>query len=110
MPNCRPLHIRQHLLKIIFLPAFLFVCITSFSQKKSAILTGKVVDEDDRPLPKVSVTILGRQSGTITTDSGTFVLRTPADKAFAVIFSYTGYKTEQKNFLLTENEREYLIV
>jgi hypothetical protein len=110
MPNCRPLHIRQLLLKIIFLSAFLFVGITSFSQKKSAILTGKVVDEDDRPLSKVSVTILGRQSGTITTDSGTFVLRTPADKAFAVIFSYTGYKTEQKNFLLTENEREYLIV
>ena len=53
---------------------------------------------------------MGRQTGTITSDSGTFVLKAPAEKAFAVVFSYTGYKTAQKNFLLSENEREFLIV
>ena len=56
------------------------------------------------------MTVLGRQTGTITSDSGTFVLKAPAEKAFAVVFSYTGYKTAQKNFLLSENEREFLIV
>src|SRR5205085_6211433 len=81
-----------------------------FSQKKSAILSGKVVDEDDKPLSKVSVIILGRQTGTTTSDSGTFILRTPAEKAFAVVFSYTGYKTSQKNFLLNENESESLVI
>ena len=97
-------------MKTVFLSAFLLCCTTLFSQKKSATLTGKVVDEDDRPLSKVSVTVLGRQTGTITSDSGTFVLKAPAEKAFAVVFSYTGYKTAQKNFLLSENEREFLIV
>ena len=110
MLNCSPRHIRQHLLKLTILLALVFFSATLFSQKKSAILTGKVVDEDDKPLSKVSVVILGRQSGTLTTDSGTFILRTPADKAFAVVFSYTGYKTQQKNFLLNVNEREFLIV
>lgn len=80
------------------------------AQKSSATLSGKVVDEDDKPLPKVSVTILGRQAGTITSDSGTFTLRAPADRAFAVTFSYTGYKTEQRNFLLNANEKEFVVV
>jgi hypothetical protein len=54
--------------------------------------------------------ILGRQTGTLSSDSGTFVIKTPADKAFAVVFSYTGYAPEQKNFLLNENEHEYVLV
>ncbi len=36
--------------------------------------------------------------------------RVPADKAFAIVFSYTGYKTEQRNFLLNENEEENVVV
>lgn len=110
MHNCSQIHIRQHLLEFIILLASLLFSVALFSQKKSAILSGRVIDEDDKPLSKVSVIILGRQSGTISSDSGTFVLRAPAEKAFAVIFSYTGYKTQQKNFLLSENEREFIIV
>jgi hypothetical protein len=110
MINCSQKHIGQHLLKSTILLASLFFSLTLFSQKKSAILSGKVVDEDDKPLSKVSVVILGRQSGAITSDSGTFTLRTPADKAFAVVFSYTGYRSQQKNFLLNETEREYVVV
>jgi hypothetical protein len=110
MINCSQKHIGQHLLKSTILLASLFISLPLFSQKKSAILSGKVVDEDDKPLSKVSVVILGRQSGAITSDSGTFTLRTPADKAFAVVFSYTGYRSQQKNFLLNETEREYVVV
>ena len=80
------------------------------AQKKSATIAGKVLDENDNPLPGVSVTILGRQSGIITSDSGTFHLRVEADKAFALVFSFTGYKTEQRNFLLNEHEQEQVIV
>jgi hypothetical protein len=109
MLNGSQIHIRQHLLKFIILLTSISITATSFCQKKSATLTGKVVDEDDKPLSKVSVTILGRQTGTITSDSGTFTLRCPAEKAFAVVFSYTGYKIQQKNFLLNENEREYAV-
>ena len=110
MINCSQIHIRRHLFKPTILLASLFISVALFSQKKSALLSGKVVDEDDKPLSKVSVAILGRQSGTITSDSGTFTLRTPADKAFAIVFTYTGYRNQQKNFLLNENEREYIVV
>ena len=82
----------------------------AFAQKKPAFLSGKVVDDNENPLGKVSVTILGKRNGTSTSDSGTFRLQVPADKAFAVVFSFTGYKTVQRNFLLSENESEYAVI
>jgi len=81
-----------------------------FAQKKAAFVSGKIFDENNQPLSKVSVTILGRQTGLIASDSGTFRLKVPADKAFALVFSFTGYRTEQRNFLLNENEEEKIVV
>jgi len=80
------------------------------AQKKTAIVSGKVIDENDNPIANVSVTILGRQTGIVTSDSGTFRLQVVAGKAFAVVFSHTGYKQEQKNFLLNEEEEETITV
>ena len=81
-----------------------------FAQKKAAFVSGKIFDENERPLSNVSVSILGRQTGLITSDSGTFRIKVPADKAFGLVFSFTGYKTEQRNFLLNENEEEKIVV
>jgi hypothetical protein len=95
----------------IFVAAIgMLLSLNSFSQKKSAFVSGKVLDEDERPLANVSVVILGRQSGIITNDTGYFRLQVPAERAFAIIFTYTGRQPEQKNFLLNENEEEYVSI
>ena len=80
------------------------------AQKKAAYVSGKVLDENEHPLSHVNVVILGRATGISTGDSGTFRLKVTADKAFALLFSYTGYKTEQRNFLLNEDEEEKITV
>lgn len=80
------------------------------AQKKQAFITGKVIDENENPLAKVTVTLLGKQSGTLTSDSGIFQIKVPADKALALVFSYTGYRDEQRNFYLSENENENITV
>ena len=54
--------------------------------------------------------ILGRAAGVSTSDSGTFSLKVPAEKAFALVFSYTGYKTAQRNFLLSAQEEEKIVI
>jgi hypothetical protein len=82
----------------------------TFAQKKTAAISGKVLDENDHPLAGVSVTILGRQSGIVTSDSGAFRLKVEAEKALALVFSFTGYKSEQRNFLLNEKEEEQVII
>jgi CarboxypepD_reg-like domain/TonB-dependent Receptor Plug Domain len=88
----------------------ILLAVLSFSQKKSAFVSGTVVDDNENPLPRVSVIILGKQSGITTNDSGYFKLKVPAEKAFAIVFSYTGRKTEQRNFLLNENEEEIITI
>lgn len=96
---------------------FLFLSLLSFAQTrpaakggKSAYVSGKVIDENENPLQNVSVVILGKQTGIATNDSGHFRLKVPAEKAFAIIFSYTGHREEQKNFLLSENEEEQVTI
>ena len=90
----------------ILITTFLLLAFISVAQKKYAIVAGKVLDENENPLAHVSVIILGQQNGIATSDSGTFELRVLANKAFALVFSYSGYKTLQQNFLLNEGERE----
>lgn len=88
----------------------LLLSLISVAQKKPAYVSGKILDENENPLSKVTINILGKQASVLSTDSGTFKLKVPADKAFAIEFSYTGYRTEQKNFYLNEGEEEKLTV
>ena len=75
-----------------------FIALSGFSQKKAAYVSGKVIDENENPLPGVSIIILGKQNGIVTSDSGTYRIKVPAEKAFALVFSYSSYRDEQKNF------------
>jgi len=89
---------------------FLLFIQSTLAQKRSALVSGKVLDENEHPLSGTSVGILGRQSGVLTNDSGVFRIKVPAEKAFALVFSYAGYRTEQRNFILNENESEKIVV
>lgn len=90
---------------------FLSLTLPAAAQKKHvASVSGRILDENDKPLPGVSVTILGRVTGLMTSDSGTFRIRVPAEKAFALVFSFTGYHTEQRNFILNDHEEERVVV
>jgi len=89
---------------------FLLISITITAQKNPAYISGKVIDENENPLAKVSVTLLGKQTGVLTSDSGTFKITVPANKAVALVFSFSGHRDEQRNFYLSENETENLTV
>ncbi len=96
--------------KLILLLTCFFLSVFAHAQKKAASISGKVLDENENPLGKVNVVILGRNTGIATSDSGTFTVKVPADKAFALVFSYSGYKTEQRNFLLSQGEEEKITI
>ena len=95
---------------ILLLTALLLIASASFAQKKTATVNGQVLDENENPLPKVSIVILGRTTGVTTNDSGFFRITVPADKAFALEFSFNGYRTEQRNFFLVADENERVII
>lgn len=92
------------------LPLLLFHCFCCFAQKKTATVSGKIIGGNEALLSRVSISILGQQKSITSSDSGTFALKVPADRAFALIFTYTGYKTAQQNFLLNEGEVESVTI
>ncbi len=96
--------------KLLLTLCGLLIVVLCCAQKKSAHISGRVVDEDEKPLAKVSVTILGRQNGIATSDSGTFRIMVPAEKAIALSFTSSGFRDEQRNFYLSENEEETIVV
>lgn len=97
-------------MKIPILFVTILLASFSFAQKKWATVSGKIIGENENPLSNVSITILGQQKGMMTSDSGIFQLKVPADKAFALMFSHSGYKNVQQNFLLNEGEQERVII
>jgi hypothetical protein len=97
-------------IRLCFLSLICLFFVSGFAQKKGATVSGRVLDEEETPLSSVTVTILGQAGGTTTNDSGAFRLRVPTDRAFALLFSFTGYKTYQQNFLLNEGEAEEITV
>lgn len=98
------------LLKPIFLIVLCFFTLSSLAQKKQAVISGVVLDENEKPLLGVSVSILGKTGGVQTKDSGQFQIKVPSDRAVALVFSYQGYKTLQQNFYLSEGESEKVTI
>lgn len=96
--------------RILVLLLVLLFSACCFAQKNTASVSGTVIDENERPLSHVSVTILGQQKGGFTSDSGTFRMKVPADKAFALVFTYTGYRSAQQNFLMSPGEEEHVTI
>jgi len=88
----------------------LLITVTAFSQTRSAFISGRVVDENDNPISRVSVVILGKQSGITTDDSGYFRIKVPASRSFGLVFSFTGYNELQKNFYLSVDEEEKVTI
>ena len=68
--------------RLTLLTLFLFSFAAVYAQKKSAFITGKILDENEKPLEHVSIQVLGKTTGITSNDSGSFRIKVPADKAF----------------------------
>ena len=66
-----------------------FCCLTSQiqAQKKTAVISGVVLNEEDKPLVGVTVQVLNIEKKTITNDIGYFKINITAGKPLALIFS-----------------------
>jgi len=99
-----------HTTAILLITCFLFYPSSIYAQKKIATITGKVLDENDKPLKSVSVQVLNVEKNTATNDSGYFQINVAANKPVALVFSFVGYTTVQKNFYLGTGENENITI
>jgi hypothetical protein len=80
------------------------------AQKRFATVSGTAIDDNENPIPGVSVIILGKTTGTATNDSGFFIIKVPAEKSLALTFSHAGYRSFEKGFYLSDTEKEDVII
>lgn len=73
------------------------VCSTANSQTVALIeISGTVINQErNAPLPDVSVQIKGSVTGTITDNTGNFVLRTKQKLPFILVFSSIGFQPQE---------------
>lgn len=97
-------------MRLLLVFACCFSFLGSFAQSKITTVSGRVVNENDDPLKNVSVLVLGKTVGMQSNDSGYFSITVSANKAFALIFSHSGYREVQKNFFLSDGEHEQVTI
>ncbi|MCU4164886.1 SusC/RagA family TonB-linked outer membrane protein [Carboxylicivirga caseinilyticus] len=75
----------------LILLLFLFVGFTVFAQKK---VSGTVYDNENMPIPGVTVLEKGTSNGIITDMDGNYLITVPGDDA-VLVFSFIGMKTQE---------------
>ena len=73
---------------------FLFFFSAAFSQQKT--VTGRVTDQDSKPLFSATVTVKGTNISTTTNADGQYSITMPAN-ANTLVFSYIGYQVNETN-------------
>ena len=89
----------------VFCAFFLLLGITTFAQ---TTITGKVVDENNAPIPGANIIITGKAVGTTTDFDGKFTLSTSEVPPFNLTVSSIGFTT--KTVAVTSNNQELNIV
>ncbi len=78
------------------------------AQQKKASISGIITDDNGKALSGVVVEILNASKKVITNDTGFFSITVIANKPMALVFSYTGFLTIQKNFYPGTDEKEFI--
>lgn len=82
-------------LKLLIISAAIsFLSTVAWAQTESRIITGRVCDEYEQPLPGAAVMIPGTTTGVVTDDRGYYSIKIPADVT-TLEFSYMGYVTQK---------------
>jgi len=82
-----------HYRKMLCVLLCTFVCLSSVYAQKA--VTGIVVDDNGEPIPGVSVVVSGGTSGSITNQTGNYVISVASDRS-VLEFSYLGYKKQSE--------------
>lgn len=82
------------MLKVFYLVCCFFLVSMSLHGQPRSVITGRVVDKQNRPLSNVNIFLEKSKKGTITNTEGLFRLQV-FEKADTVTVSYIGYETQK---------------
>lgn len=85
------------------------IFIINYTQAQTSI-SGYVLDEDDKAITGVTVSILSQSKSVITDNKGYFTINVAHSKPFSLEFTHVSFVRQQKNFYLAENEKESITI
>lgn len=94
-------------ISLIFI--FSFVLLSGL-QGQNATVSGKVTDENNKPVELANVAIEGEKGGTSTNSRGEFELLVPAEKKTTLVFSFIGFSEKRVHLNLRPGESHRLNV
>jgi len=96
-------------LKLWYSPLIILILVTgvlfpAFVSGQTAILSGKITDEKNKPVELANVAILGEKGGTTTNSKGEYELRVPANKDLIIAITYVGFAEKKIPMNLIDGE------
>ena len=88
---------------------FLFILLYFFclhlSAQETGTIYGTLLDEEGLPMVGATIIITGNTAGIVSNKQGQFSMEIPAKKPVTIAISFISYKTINKQFLLTPDEK-----
>ncbi len=82
--------------RAFFLASALLISVIACAQESLIQISGQVIDATTRnPISEVSVQVKGTVTGTTTSNTGNFQLKTRTKLPFTLLFSYVGFQTQE---------------
>jgi len=81
--------------------SFVFMLQTIFVMAQNATITGKVVDENNKPLPGASIQIRELNKSVGTSNDGNFSFANIANGNYTLVVSFIGYITQEKTVVVS---------
>ncbi len=92
------------------LAIFLLFCATLVKGQSTAVILGKVFDENNKPINNTTVNIPALEIGTNTNANGSFELTVPANQYLDIRFFKIGFKEVVLNYRLNKAEKKSITI
>lgn len=93
-----------------FLFCTLFISFSNVLFAQTALLKGKIIDEQNHPLEHITVVIKNTAIGARTDEKGQFSLAVPAEKNITIIISSISYESQTIYKKIKEGETSYITI
>lgn len=102
-------HANQNILcfftKLILLSGYILVAYNGALAQNTALINGKITDENNKPVEFANISIIGTVVGTTSSKSGDYSILVPANIPVYLGIAYMGYKNIIDTFYLKSGER-----
>ncbi len=72
----------------------------------TGVVSGKITDEERKPVPNVHIIIVSHPGGTVSGNDGQYSITIPADKKIVIVFSFLGFKSDSVEVQLMPGEKK----